>query len=316
MSFDREALVRAVAARGRVIRIVIADTGGSVPRETGAAMLVWEGGQEGTIGGGALEWEAAERARGMLEQGAAARVERVPLGPALGQCCGGRVTLVLERFDSGAFAALPEGMVVARPVGGAAEMPLAVKRILQRARGVGLAPETQLLDGWMVEPASAPARQLWIWGAGHVGRAVVAVLAPLPGVAITWVDTSADRFPPDIPPGVAQVVAAEPGRLVAHAPETAEHLVMTFSHALDLDLCHRLLSHGFARLGLIGSATKWARFRARLSALGHGAGEIARIDCPIGDPALGKHPQAIAVSVAAALLRTEGAATQKKERAG
>ncbi|OZA01614.1 MAG: hypothetical protein B7Y02_17490 [Rhodobacterales bacterium 17-64-5] len=80
-------------------------------------------------------------------------------------------------------------------------------------------------------------------------------------------------------------------------------MILTFSHILDLELCHRLLNHGFLRCGLIGSATKWARFRSRLSALAHPPAEIARITCPIGDPALGKHPQAIALGVAAEFLR-------------
>jgi xanthine dehydrogenase accessory factor len=153
----------------------------------------------------------------------------------------------------------------------------------------------------MIEPALVPARQVWVWGAGHVGRALVSVLQPLPDLALTWVDIAADRFP-DVA-GVRVMPVPDPADAVALAPKDAEHLIMTFSHALDLELCHRLLTHGFGRCGLIGSRTKWARFRRRLSALGHSADEIARITCPIGDPALGKHPQAIAVGVAAAVLQ-------------
>ena len=141
-------------------------------------------------------------------------------------------------------------------------------------------------------------RKVWGWGAGHVGRALVGVLAPLPDVAITWVDVAADRFPVLVPARVTMVPAAEPGRLVALAPTDAEHLILTYSHALDLELCYRLLGHGFTRCGLIGSATKWARFRSRLAALGHSGEAVGRIRCPIGNPALGKHPQAIAVGVA------------------
>ncbi|MBD3677389.1 MAG: XdhC family protein, partial [Rhodobacteraceae bacterium] len=132
--------------------------------------------------------------------------------------------------------------------------------------------------------------------------ALVSVFASLPEFEITWVDTGTDRFPEDIPAGVTRLVAANPAEAVRHAPIHAEHLVLTYSHALDLEICHRLLGHGFARAGLIGSATKWARFRTRLAALGHGPAQIAQIDCPIGDPSLGKHPQAIAVGVAARLL--------------
>ncbi len=88
------------------------------------------------------------------------------------------------------------------------------------------------------------------------------------------------------------------------APSHAEHLILTYSHALDLELCHRILSRSFGALGLIGSATKRARVRNRLAALGHGPEQIERMQCPIGDPGLGKHPQAIALGVAAEFLKT------------
>jgi xanthine dehydrogenase accessory factor len=293
--FDRGALQTALLAHGRVARVVVAAVEGSAPREVGAAMLVWDGGQSGTIGGGALEWQAVLRARALLAQGDGARIDREALGPSLGQCCGGAVTLVSEVYDT-----VPEGEVVARSLDGS-PMPLAVRRILAAARGQGVMPAPQLLHGWMVEPVLAPRRQVWIWGAGHVGRAIVAVLAPLPDLALTWVDISPERFPEA--PGVRLLPVPDPADAVRLAPPEAEHLIVTFSHALDLELCHRLLNHGFARCGLIGSATKWARFRARLRALGHEPSAIARIACPIGDPALGKHPQAIAIGVAAEVMR-------------
>jgi len=296
---DRAVLADAVARHGRVTRVVIASHQGSSPRESGAAMLVWAAGQEGTIGGGALEWDAAARARALI---AGAQVQRVPLGPALGQCCGGAVTLVHEVIDAAALAAIPDTGLWVRRIEGAAPMPLAMTSALRDARGQGLvAPVWK--SGWLAEPVHRPARPIWVWGAGHVGRAIVSVLAPLPDLAITWIDTDPSRFPETIPPGVTARPHPDPAGLVAGAPADAEHLILTFSHALDLELCHRLLSHGFAACGLIGSASKAARFRARLSALGHAPARIARIRCPIGDPALGKHPQAIAISVAAALLR-------------
>ncbi|MES2666573.1 MAG: xanthine dehydrogenase accessory protein XdhC [Pseudomonadota bacterium] len=301
--FDLGGLTAAVA-RGPVARVVIAAFEGSSPREVGAAMLVWadrsdEGGQSGTIGGGALEWQAVQAARAML--GGGTRVTRVPLGPALGQCCGGAVTLLTEVYDAGSLP-VPEAGVIARPLRGGA-MPLAVARVLARARSTGELPGPGIVQGWFIEPVLHPARQVWVWGAGHVGRALVGVLAPLPQVAITWVDVAADRFPGVVPMGVRALPVADPGLAVALAPVTAEHLILTYSHAIDLDLCHRLLAHGFARAGLIGSGTKWARFRSRLAALGHDAHSISRIDCPIGDPSLGKHPQAIAVGVAAEFLK-------------
>jgi xanthine dehydrogenase accessory factor len=310
MAIDRDAIAAALTLAPAVIRVVIVAHRGSVPREAGTAMLVWEGGQSGTIGGGALEFEAAARARALLA-GGGPRVEKVPLGPGLGQCCGGAVTLAHERFTMAELAALPKSGAHARPVSAeAGAMPLAIRRALQTAREEGAAP-VALAGGWLVEPIAQPARALWIWGAGHVGRALVAVLAPLPAFALTWIDTVAERFPAEVPPGVTIRAHPEPAALVAAAQRDAEHLVLTFSHALDLELCHRLLVHGFADAGLIGSASKWARFRSRLKALGHGDAQIARIRCPIGDPALGKHPQAIAVGVAAGLLRQENRSAER-----
>lgn len=234
------------------IRVRVLRTAGSVPREAGTEMLVSAESQQGTIGGGQLEWEATLAARDMLSEGRASMERTFPLGPALGQCCGGSVTLGFSAAE-------------------------------------GLEP-----------PEGAP---LWIWGAGHVGRAIVSVMAPLPDYRITWVDESAGRFPDEVPEGVEVAPAAEMPALAQHAPVEAHHLVLTYSHEIDLALCHALLTRGFAGAGLIGSATKWARFRSRLQTLGHSGAEISRIACPIGDPTLGKHPQAIAVGVAAALLR-------------
>ncbi len=234
------------------IRITVRRTAGSVPRGAGTQMMVWPDRISGTIGGGALEWQAMRHARDMLDRSLPRDSLTIPLGPALGQCCGGSVTLDF-------------------------------------ATGAG-----------MDAPPGAP---LWIWGAGHVGRALVAVMAPLPDWDITWIDTQADRFPaqPDSN-AVRRLVAADPLRVVGLAPPGAHHLILTYSHDLDLGLCHALLQRPFASAGVIGSATKWARFRGRLTALGHTPAAIARIACPIGDPALGKHPQAIAIGVALAML--------------
>ncbi len=326
MAIDLTALGNAVKRHGRVARVVTAEVAGSSPREVGAAMLVWPGGQSGTIGGGTLEHGAAQAARRMLarnEDGSAVAaqpvLERHALGPDLGQCCGGAVKLLFEILDAQRLAVIGhdcDAGVVARPAtaGAAREMPLAVRRLIAGARAQGSRPDPQLVQGWMVEPLHHPQTPIWIWGAGHVGRALVSVMAALPDVEITWLDTAPDRFPSTCPEGVQVLPATEPTRMVRHAPARARHVIVTYSHALDLDLCHVLLRHGFAEAGLIGSATKWARFRKRLSAIGHTDAQIARITCPIGRPQLGKHPQAIAVGVAAALLedRARQIATQGK----
>ena len=209
------------------------------------------------------------------------RLTRHPLGPALGQCCGGAVSLVTE-----VVARVPADPSRALRVEGRTPEP--------PARG----PPASRTAG-SLEPVIQAGEPLWIWGAGHVGRALVGTLAPLGRFDLAWIDVAADRFPEGAP---GRVVAADPPALAARAPRDARHLIVTHSHAIDLGLCHALLTRGFAACGLIGSATKWARFRARLRALGHAEAAIAAIDCPIGDPALGKHPQAIAIGVAAEIL--------------
>ena len=309
MGFDLEALRAAVKQHGQVMRVVIAATRGSSPREVGAAMLVWNNGQTGTIGGGALEFQAARAAR---RQSAPTALKTQALGPELGQCCGGAVTLLSETYDAASLTRLG-GEVVARPVEANVTPSLRVRHLLAQVRGEGCTPAARLLDGWMIEPVSKPTRDIWIWGAGHVGRALVRVLAPLPEVAITWVDTAADRFPEDVL-GATIVPADKPADLVRHAPVGAEHLVVTYSHALDLELCDQMLRRGFRFAGLIGSATKWARFRKRLAALGHTNEQIGRIICPMGDPLLGKHPQMIAVGVAADMLRPVEKEFVRKDR--
>ncbi|MGR3491175.1 MAG: xanthine dehydrogenase accessory protein XdhC [Shimia sp.] len=277
------------------VRVLVAEVRGSAPREAGAEMVVWPGGQSGTIGGGTLEYEAARHA--LTVQAPEAR--RHALGPDMGQCCGGAVTLVYEPLPD---RALPDPGVPRAVQLADAPRTLAVDRRLAALRG-GRANGPCLIDGWLVERRAPPTRPLWIWGAGHVGRALVTTLAPLPDFDITWIDTSPDRFPETI---VTTLPDPQPERLMPHAPPHAEHLIVTYSHALDLALCDAALRRGFAFCGLIGSKTKWARFRSRLAALGHAPGDIRRITCPIGDPAIGKHPQAIAISVAHDLVSPRG----------
>ncbi|MEM1430317.1 MAG: xanthine dehydrogenase accessory protein XdhC [Pseudomonadota bacterium] len=315
MSVDLPGLRAALAERGRIARVVVADVAGSVPREAGAAMLVWPEGQSGTIGGGALEYEAAARARAVLAGESAPGATRCPLGPSLGQCCGGSVTLLTEVIDQPLVDRIAEGGPVwARPATPDLPLPLAVERLKARPAEAGPV-DPQWVDGWMVEPVAPAQNLLWVHGAGHVGRAIVHTIAPLPDWAITWVDTDAERFPDPVPLGVDVLVARDPARAVSHAPVRAHHLVITYSHALDLALCDALLRRGFATAGLIGSATKWARFSKRLRAAGHDAPDIARIACPIGDRDLGRHPQGIAIGVAAALIRAAAAfAAEDEER--
>lgn len=309
MSFDISEIEGAVAASGRAARILVAKAEGSTPREAGASMMVWEGGQSGTIGGGALEWEAAKDARRLLSErtSKSALLRKHPLGPGLGQCCGGAVTLLTEVFDHKRLDSARRAIADSGGFARAADTPDAtpppsVEKMLRRM-GKGDGPGcTALAGGWVIEPASAPTRHVWLFGAGHVGRAIARALAPLPDLSTTWVDVSKDRFPEDVPANARILAASHPPDAVPHAPDCAEHLVLTFSHALDLEICSRILSRPFRSAGLIGSDTKWVRFRKRLIEAGHSTSKVDRIQCPIGDPSLGKHPWAIAVGVAASLL--------------
>lgn len=306
MGLSLQEIRKAALEHGRVVRVLIADHKGSTPREAGTSMLVWAGGQSGTIGGGALEQQTTDFARTITQPTAL----NIPLGPALGQCCGGNVVVIFEAFTPETLP--PDTGPYIRKISGDADQPLAFKRVMKSLRNAGQQPSLIWASGWLLEPLVDPNTPIWLYGAGHVGRAIVKTLADLP-FDVTWVDTSADRYPAFIPPNTVDFIAANPADAVKHAPSTAHHIVLTYSHALDLDLCHTILSRDHASLGLIGSATKRARFSSRLANLGHNSAQISRIICPIGQRYLGKTPKAIAIGVAAELLKTTAASSAQQE---
>jgi xanthine dehydrogenase accessory factor len=334
-----ERMAQEVARNGPAVRITVIRAEGSTPRETGAAMHVGPNGTQDTIGGGALEFEAIAHARGLLAKlGEVApawqrQCRDFALGPSLGQCCGGQTRLLFEVFTARERPALqalalqamaancePGSSLLLRPLEGGVPLeavadrkqqgqwPLAVTRLVRdmlsgaRPRQAVLARAGKAASPWFVEPLAQRSHALFIYGAGHVGRALVRAVGDLP-FAVTWVDTSKARFPETIPAGVAQIATADPAAVAAATPGGALHVVMTYSHPLDLAICHSLLKRSdFAYLGLIGSATKRARFVKRLAEFGNADALLARLVCPIGIPGLdGKEPAIIAVSVAAQL---------------
>jgi xanthine dehydrogenase accessory factor len=299
MGIDRELMIKATAD-GPVARILIVDHKGSAPRHGGTSMLVWGDRTSGTIGGGALELRAIDVARSVVNDGRSVD-QTIALGPALGQCCGGSVRIVVERFD--AKTVIPEGDVFVRAIGDV-DQSLALKQRMVALRNKSDVPVLEIIDGWLIEPIRPANRQLWLYGAGHVGRAIVDVLGDL-NFDIIWVDTAMNRFPDD--PKATPLVAVSPGDAARLAPPEADHLIMTYSHVFDLELCHQILSQPHASVGVIGSGTKWARFSKRLRALGHGVDAINTVMCPIGDPKLGNEPKAIAIGVAAALIKSHDA---------
>jgi xanthine dehydrogenase accessory factor len=146
-----------------------------------------------------------------------------------------------------------------------------------------------------------------LFGGGHVGRAIVTVLGELP-FQVTWVDSRDEIFPPEVPPNVQCEHSDPVQRAVDDLASGSRVLVMSFSHAEDLDIVaaclKRLRERGdLPYVGLIGSKTKWATFRHRLEERGFRKQELAQVTCPIGIPGIaGKEPPVIAVAVAAQLL--------------
>lgn len=260
--------LRADLARWRhegqpIARIAVSAARGSTPREAGTFMLVTPTGLSGTIGGGELEWNGIHRARELLAGGGGPVDLRISLGGDSGQCCGGEIVLTLD---------LPDAAELDRIMAG-----------LKRQR--------------LAEPL------LLLFGAGHVGRALAHVLAPLP-LRLAWCDSRADEFGRVIPPGVTVHDDGNWEGLVASAPAGSGALVLTQSHALDSLIVASILERGdFGYVGLIGSRTKRRRFEAGFRQIGLPEERIATMICPIGDRGVrDKRPAVIAALVAAEIV--------------
>lgn len=160
-----------------------------------------------------------------------------------------------------------------------------------------------------------PSMHVVLFGAGHVGKEVARILERLP-CALTWVDSRPDQFPAAVGASVRVAIEEEPVWMVREAPPGAHYLVMTHSHALDLEIVeHVLLRNDFAFLGLIGSQTKAAKFRQRLKRKGLSDERLERLVCPIGLYKGGKHPAEVAVSAVAQLISLQSVAQSIRPRA-
>lgn len=309
-------IVRLLRDGTTVVRIVIARVLGSSPRETGTSMLVDDRHTLGTIGGGNLEWMAISAAREMLTdiRGPSARISRFVLGTDLAQCCGGVVDLWIERFvpaDYFAVNSIADAMrrgrtqLVSTLTSGNVE-----RRVEQESSGGELVSGAALVstdsgDAILTERLDQAQREVWLFGAGHVGQALIRVLAQLP-FRVRWIDSRAELLPTDVARSIRVAHSPEPVQLVAEAPSGVSFIVMTHSHALDFELCCAILEReDFAWAGVIGSKSKAGRFRSRLLKRGIPADRIARLTCPIGVAGVdSKLPAAIAVAVAAQLLQS------------
>jgi xanthine dehydrogenase accessory factor len=264
MSAELRTAAHWLAAGEPGVVVEVVKTAGSVPREAGTRMLVSPAQLAGTIGGGHLELMAIRNARTLLTNVPNfAPVDRhYPLGPALGQCCGGAVTLRFSRLDRHA------------------------------------------LHDW---PAAPPRFFLQLYGAGHVGRAIVRLLADIP-CRVQWIDERDEEFPAEAAaPHVERVCVDQVEGEVDAAPPGACYLVLTHRHDLDMRIAEAILRRGdFGFLGLIGSQTKRARFLHRYEQRGIPAATLGRMTCPIGVPGVeGKEPGIIAISVVAQLLQLQ-----------
>jgi xanthine dehydrogenase accessory factor len=294
-------------ARGDYCAMVsIVASAGSAPREAGARMAIrHDGGFTGTIGGGALEWRAIADARAAIGKSAAnhgvppVRQSRQALGPDLGQCCGGSVRLLLEVFDPARLTELQALREAEQNGAFATEGRIGAHEVARTILAAGQPPASGLL--W--EQFGQPKQTLALFGAGHVGRALVLALAPL-NFHVVWIDPRRGAYPAVVAGDVALARTSDPAAELDRLPDDAFILVMTHSHGLDFDIVSAALAaKRFAYVGLIGSDTKRARFRGRLAQAGLGDREIETLACPIGIPGIkSKAPSAIAASVVADLL--------------
>lgn len=251
-----------LAANAVAIVCELTTVRGSSPREQGTFMLVGPAALFGTIGGGALEYMVIEHARRLIANGQAREAMDVPLGPEIGQCCGGRVEVSLAHADA-------------------------------ERRAFLLAQVTD-------EDAALPA--VYVFGAGHVGRALARILAILP-VRLEVIDTRQQELDL-LPAGIAARAVAMPEAVVRSAPQGSSYVIVTHDHALDFLIAQEALSRIDAPyIGMVGSATKRARFASWFKGEGGDARVLERLVLPIGQQGLGdKRPAVIAALAAAEIM--------------
>ncbi len=232
------------------IMVSVTSIKGSTPRELGARMLITKDSIFGTIGGGHLEWQAMAYAREcLISKQVSENIKKYSLGATLGQCCGGKISLLFE----GVFQ---------------------------------------------------PDFTLAIFGAGHVGKAIVHCLSQIP-CKVYWIDSREAEFPTELPPNIIKVQSDYPVDEITDMPTSCYYLVLTHNHQLDLDLSEKILKRNdFAYLGVIGSKTKSARFKHKLRDKGVHEETIHSMMCPMGDADItSKQPGEIAISTLSQILK-------------
>lgn len=251
-----------LAANPDAIVCELTSVRGSSPREQGTFMLVGRDGLFGTIGGGALEYMVIDHARRLIANGQAEEAMDVPLGPEIGQCCGGRVRVALRHAD--------------------------------------MASQERLASIVADEDAARP--HVYVFGAGHVGRALAKMLALLP-VQLEVIDTRRDALEA-LPFDIAARVVAMPEAVVRSAPQGSSYVILTHDHALDFLIAQEALARTDAPyVGMVGSRTKRAKFSSWFEVEGGDTKALERLILPIGQQGLGdKRPEVIAALAAAEIM--------------
>ena len=314
------------AAGEPVVVVTVAGIRGSAPREVGAKMIVTANETVGTIGGGQLEYQCTRIACEMLDSNEMPVVRKFPLGSSMGQCCGGVVDVLFEPMTSGlvgwlrdlrALHGQREPAVVCTGLGApqqkcvvtaasqfhADDAGATADVIAEARKALAARRHARQVGDWFFELVIGSDFNIAVFGAGHVGSAVVQSVSAL-DCNIRWIDSRRNIFR-DTPPNVRAVESSQPALEVAAMPPASYFLVMTHSHALDFEICDRILRRGDAAYcGLIGSVSKRRRFEKRYRSQGMDEDTLDRLICPIGvDGINGKKPAEIAVSAAAEVLR-------------
>lgn len=258
--------------------VTVAKVRGSAPRDVGAKMLVTRTDTIGTIGGGQLEYKCIQLAVEKIRNEALSVdnwTRTFPLGSNCGQCCGGVVDVLFE-----AVTAESAGRI-------------------QTEHDLHVQQHTFVIA---------------VFGAGHVGSAIVATLAGL-DCQVRWIDGRNNIFPQDVPANVVTVETKSAAQEIASMPPGSYYLIMTHSHSVDFDICDQVLRRrDAAYCGLIGSLPKRRRFERLLRKQGVSDEMLAALTCPIGVSGIpGKRPQEIAIAVAAELLQIQASAASVAE---
>lgn len=295
--------LRDIPRREPAALISILASEGSAPRGAGTRMLATKDGLYGTIGGGQLEFRAIEQAHVILSlEPGNWRIQDYPLGPLLGQCCGGRVRLMVEHIDPERLGwlkdAAEEKILVSRLLPGAIERHISADTALAPLSARGDRPRE---GASITEIIGQRRRPLYLFGAGHVGQAIARHAQCLP-FRLAWFDT---RPLFETIEGVSVVPERSIEQCVDEAPADAAILILTHDHGLDYRLTRAALRRPpVAYVGLIGSATKGARFRGRLTRDGVTALSQDLLTTPIGIEGIaGKEPDVIAIATLAQLLQ-------------